>query len=165
MSFALKPMRELIKARWFLSDSKINKFGLYGLRLRQRKIKSPTMNNQSQTYSIAELASEFAITPRAIRHYQDKGLLTPERQGSQRIYHNRDKVRLQLVLRGKRLGFSLDEIGEIISMYDLPSGKQKQTQLLLKKITQRRQALHQQQQDIQTMLQELTKLESKLNQN
>ena len=113
-------------------------------------------------YSISNLSKEFKITPRSIRHYEDKGLIQPARNGSQRIYSNGDKVRLQLILRGKRIGFSLAEIKEIIALYDSPSGEQKQTQLLLGKIKQRRLDLAQQQDDIETMLIELEQLENRL---
>lgn len=114
------------------------------------------------TYTITELSREFGITPRSIRHYEQEQLIAPQRIGSQRVYTKGDKVRLQLILRGKRIGFSLAEIREIISMYGSPSGEKKQTQLLLDKIKQRREALAQQQQDIKTMLQELTDLENRL---
>jgi len=123
------------------------------------------MSDINRTYSISDLAKEFAITPRSIRHYEDERLISPQRQGSQRIYSNGDRVRLQLILRGKRIGFSLSEIREIITMYDSPSGEEKQTQLLIRKIAERRNALFQQQQDIKTMLTELDQLEDKLNQN
>ena len=123
------------------------------------------MSDSNQTFTISELDREFNITPRSIRHYEDEQLITPERNGSQRIYRKGDRVRLQLILRGKRIGFSLSEIREIITMYDSPAGEQKQTELLIRKIAERRDALHQQQQDIQTMLQELQRLEQRLNQN
>ncbi|MGX5174130.1 MerR family transcriptional regulator [Aliikangiella sp. IMCC44653] len=123
------------------------------------------MTDLDKTYSISELAQEFSITPRSIRHYEDEKLLIPARNGSTRIYRRGDRIRLQLILRGKRIGFSLSEIREIISMYDSPSGEQKQTQLLLTKIAERRDALYQQQQDIKTMLTELEQLEHKINQN
>ncbi len=122
------------------------------------------MSDLTQTFTISELAKEFAITPRSIRHYEDEQLITPKRNGCQRIYHKGDRVRLQLILRGKRIGFSLAEIKEIISMYNLPSGEQKQTQLLIRKIGERRQALLQQQHDIETMLDELKQLKTKLDQ-
>ena len=70
------------------------------------------------TYSITELAREFQMTPRAIRYYEDHGLLAPERKGMQRVYSKRDRTRLKLTLRGKRLGLSLAEIRELINMYD-----------------------------------------------
>jgi len=116
----------------------------------------------AKTYSITELSKEFDITPRSIRHYEQEELISPQRIGSQRIYTKGDRVRLQLILRGKRIGFSLAEIREIIQMYDSPSGEKKQTQLLLSKIEERRSALSQQQQDIKTMLVELDQLEKRL---
>ncbi|WP_196138006.1 MerR family DNA-binding transcriptional regulator [Aliikangiella sp. G2MR2-5] len=123
------------------------------------------MNDIDTTYSISDLAKEFGITPRSIRHYEDEKLISPERNGSQRIYRKGDRIRLQLILRGKRIGFSLSEIREIISMYDEPSGgEEKQTEFLLTKIEERREALFQQQQDIKTMLAELDRLEARLNQ-
>jgi len=118
--------------------------------------------NTEQTYSISELSTEFEITPRSIRHYEDKGLILPARNGSQRVYNKGDRVKLQLILRGKRIGFSLSEIREIISLYDVPAGEQKQTLLLLGKIKQRRVELDQQQQDIKAMLVELERLEQRL---
>lgn len=121
------------------------------------------MNEKNaQTYSISQLSKEFEITPRSIRHYEQESLIAPKRTGSQRIYTKGDRVRLQLILRGKRIGFSLAEIREIITMYDSPSGEQKQTELLLDKISQRRKALNQQQKDIETMLEELSQLENRL---
>lgn len=119
-------------------------------------------NTPEKTYSITELSKEFKITPRSIRHYEQESLISPKRVGAQRVYTKGDRVRLQLILRGKRIGFSLAEIREIISMYDSPSGEQKQTELLLAKIKQRRLALKQQQQDILTTLKELTDLEQRL---
>ena len=116
----------------------------------------------TKTYSITELSKEFDITPRSIRHYEQEELISPQRIGSQRIYTKGDRVRLQLILRGKRIGFSLAEIREIIQMYDSPSGERKQTQLLLSKIEERRDALSQQQKDIKTMLAELDQLETRL---
>ncbi|EAR56794.1 Predicted transcriptional regulator [Photobacterium sp. SKA34] len=70
------------------------------------------------TFKISELANEFKITPRSIRFYEDIGLLSPKRNGVNRVYGRRDKIRLSLILRGKRLGFSLQEIGELFSLYD-----------------------------------------------
>lgn len=118
--------------------------------------------SEETSHSISELSREFDITPRSIRHYEDKGLIKPSRNGSQRIYSKGDRVRLQLILRGKRIGFSLAEIREIITLYNSPSGQQKQTQLLLGKIKQRRLDLSQQQNDIKTMLVELEQLENRL---
>ena len=119
--------------------------------------------NNLQTYSISELSKEFEITPRSIRYYESEGLIAPHREGSQRIYNRGDKIRLQLILRGKRVGFSLAEIREIINLYDSPRGEQKQVAHLVSKIEERRDALYQQEKDIKTMLIELDQLENRIN--
>lgn len=113
-------------------------------------------------YSISALSKEFNITARTLRHYEDYGLLNPQRRGTQRLYNYRDRVRLVLIMRGKRLGFSLQEIKEILDLYDVPEGKQKQARLLQNKIAQRRSALLQQKSDIDTMLIALDEIEAKL---
>ncbi len=113
-------------------------------------------------YSITELANIFDITSRTIRHYEDIGLLSPERVGTQRIFTNGDHVRLGLILRGKRIGWSLNEIKEIISMYELPQGEDKQTSFLLNKVEERRKLLKARQKDIRNMLTELENIEHKL---
>lgn len=120
------------------------------------------MPEKEKDFTISDLSREFNITSRSIRHYEDQKLISPERRGTHRIYSLRDKVRLQLILRGKRLGFSLAEIREIIDLYDLPEGKQKQAKLLAGLIQERRDALLQQRKDINFMLKELDMLESKL---
>ncbi|MBT8449185.1 MAG: MerR family DNA-binding transcriptional regulator [Gammaproteobacteria bacterium] len=112
--------------------------------------------------TISDLSKSYDITARTLRHYEELGLLNPERNGTQRLYCKRDRTRLVLILRGKRIGFSLTEIKEILDMYDLPEGEQKQTSFLLNKIEQRRQALHEQQQDISSMLEALSNIEHKL---
>lgn len=113
----------------------------------------------TSTYGIAELAREFNVTTRTIRFYEDKSLLSPERQGQRRIYSPRDRVRLRLIMRGKRLGFSLDEIREMIDMYDNDPSEVAQLKLFLAKIRERKNVLTQQQADIAAILKELDKLE------
>ena len=113
------------------------------------------------TYSISELAKEFAVTTRTIRFYEDKGLLTPIRQGQVRIYTSKDRIHLKLILRGKRLGFSLDECQELIEMYTPGTSNVKQTQALLEKITTKRQQLNQQLKDIAALQQELDTAEQR----
>lgn len=108
----------------------------------------------SQTYSITDLSRELDITTRAIRFYEEQGMLAPERRGQERIYSARDKVSLKLILRGKRIGFSLAECRELISLYD-PSGNQKQLTSMLAKIAERRAQLEQQLLDIEQMQLEL----------
>ena len=114
-----------------------------------------------QTWSIGELAEEFNTTLRTIRFYEDRGLLTPERRGTARVYHPRDKVRLGLILRGKRLGFSLDEIAKIVDMYDAEPGEEGQLEYLLTQITHRRADLEQRRRDIDETLQELSEVEAR----
>ena len=115
-----------------------------------------------QTYTISELAKEFEVTARTIRHYEDLNLVSPSRNGTQRVFSNRDHVRLGLILRGRRIGFSLGEISEIINMYDRPEGKKKQTSFLLNKVEERRQMLLNRQEDIKKMLSELDGIESRI---
>lgn len=115
-----------------------------------------------RTYTITDLAREFDITPRSIRHYEDENLLSPERRGTHRVYHPGDRVRLQLILRGKRIGLSLAQIREILNLYTRPHGEEIQTQRLLEVLQQRRESLLQQQRDISFMLSELDEIEAKL---
>jgi DNA-binding transcriptional MerR regulator len=107
------------------------------------------------SYSISDLAKEFDITTRTIRFYEDKDLLSPERRGQVRVYNSADRIKLKLILRGKRLGLTLDESRDIIEMYDHSSNNAEQLQTLIKKIQQRRQSLEQQLKDIEITLQEL----------
>ncbi|SER61567.1 DNA-binding transcriptional regulator, MerR family [Vreelandella subterranea] len=107
----------------------------------------------SKTYSISELANEFDLTTRSIRFYEDQELLHPTRRGQTRVYSSKDRVRLKLTIRGKRLGFSLAEIRELFELWDeTRSGSKKQLNLMLSKIAERRAALDQQMKDI-TMVQ------------
>lgn len=118
-----------------------------------------------QTYSISELAKEFTLTTRSIRHYEDVGLLSPRRNGSQRIYSSADRVHLQLIIRGKKIGLSLEEIKEILDMYQLPQGKRIQKKFLLEKLSQRKNQLLEQRNSIDEMLVELDDINTKLNQS
>ena len=113
------------------------------------------------TYSISDLARELDITPRAIRFYEEQGLLNPERRGQERIYHPRDKVVLKLILRGKRLGFSLAECKELIDLYEPSTGNRKQLETVLAKVAERRAQLQQQLMDIQQMQLELDTVEER----
>ena len=114
----------------------------------------------NKTYSISQLAKEFDITTRAIRFYESEGLLSPEREGRNRLYSQRDHTRLKLILRGKRLGFSLDEIGALFELYDSSStGELAQLSRVLEKIEERKQILKQQLEDIQLSLHELKEFE------
>ncbi len=111
------------------------------------------------TYSIAELAREFELTPRAIRYYEDQGLITPARAGVQRVYTKRDRTRLKLTLRGKRLGLSLAEIRELIDMYDT-APESSQLARLLEVLGRQRAKLEQQREDIEAVLGELDAFEA-----
>jgi len=113
-------------------------------------------------YSIRELSELHQVTARTIRHYEEIGLLYPERKGSQRVFNAGDNVRLGLIIRGKRIGWSLNEIKEIINLYDLPEGEVKQTSFLLEKINERRSVLVSRQKDIKNMLKELETIEKRL---
>lgn len=117
------------------------------------------------TWTIGELAAEFDTTLRAIRFYEDIGLLLPERRGKVRVFHPRDRVRLQLILRGKRLGFTLEEIAQIINMYDEPPGEAGQLRFLIEDIQQRRTALQRKRQDLDEAMAELDELEARCRQD
>ena len=106
-------------------------------------------------YSISELAIEFGITIRTIRHYEDQGLLSPSRDGQSRLFRQRDRVRLKLALRGKRLGFTLAEIRELFDLYDLARDEARQVQHFLTKLEKRRTQLEQQREDTEVMLDEI----------
>ena len=108
------------------------------------------------TYTISQLAAEFDVTTRTIRFYEDQGLLSPRREGSSRVFSNRDRVRLKLALRGKRLGFSLAEIRELFELYDISRDERKQLEQFLAKLDRRRTHLEQQREDIEVMLNEIT---------
>ena len=118
--------------------------------------------NQTQssdkTYAIGELAEEFGITSRALRLYEEEGLLDPQREGTRRIYNERNRVRLRLILRGKRLGWSLSEIRESFGLYDSSLGEEAQLEWMLEKLAQRRDALMAQRKDINNALQDLERI-------
>lgn len=116
---------------------------------------------ENHTYSIGELAKEFDITPRSIRFYEEQELLSPERSGQTRIYHNKDRVRLKLILRGKRLGFSLAETKTLFNLYDSNQNSLAQNEVILDMIALKRASMHQQLEDIQMLMNELDDLESR----
>lgn len=109
----------------------------------------------SPTFTITQLAEEFGITTRAIRFYEDKGLLHPLREGQTRIYRSRDRARLILIVRGRRVGFALAEIKEIIDLYDLEDGGEAHYRLGLKKFRERIEHLNRQKEEISIQIQEL----------
>ena len=109
----------------------------------------------STTFTISELAREFGVTTRTIRFYEDEGLLSPMREGINRVFSQRDRVRLKLALRGTRLGFSLAEIRELFELYDISRDEHKQLEEFLAKLERRRALLEQQREDIEVMLREI----------
>ncbi len=114
-----------------------------------------------RSFTITELAAEFDITARAIRFYEDMGLLTPERAGRNRVYGQRDRTRLKLTLRGKRLGLSLQEIKQLVDMYDSPSDTQQQLQAFMAVLADHRRLLEQQREDLEVTLAEITQHEER----
>jgi DNA-binding transcriptional MerR regulator len=114
-------------------------------------------------FAIADLAREFGISTRAIRFYETKGLLRPERVGSTRVFRRRDRARLILILRGKRLGFSLRDISEYLSLYDADRTQRAQVNLLVEMVDQRVDMLEQQLADLQTTIGELREIKKLAN--
>ena len=109
----------------------------------------------TETYKITDLAREFGVTTRTIRHYEDQGLLSPTRRGTVRLFSPRDRVRLKLALRGSRLGFSLQEIKELFDLYDTARGERVQLEAFLDKLDRRKAILEQQREDVEVMLNEV----------
>jgi len=115
-----------------------------------------------KTYSISELAQEFDVTTRSVRFYEDQGLLKPSRRGQTRIFSSKDRVRLKLILRGKRMGLSLAETKELFDLWDeTTSGNEKQLLLMLQTIKRRREALAQQKEDIAIVEMEMENAEAR----
>ena len=111
------------------------------------------------TYTISDLAHEFALTTRAIRFYADCGLLTPAREKRSRVYGERERVRLKLILRGKRLGLALSEIGELLDLYEVRRNERAQRTAFLALLAERRTRLLQQREDIEIVLAEIDGIE------
>src|SRR4030066_180995 len=107
------------------------------------------------TFTISELAKEFEVTTRTIRFYEDEGLLSPKREGTNRVFSQRDRVRLKLALRGKRLGFTLAEIRELFELYDVSRDEHKQLEEFLARLERRRAQLELPREDIEIMLREI----------
>ena len=113
-----------------------------------------------RTWSIAQVAAEFGVTHRTVRHYEDIGLIAPERHGTRRVFRRRDRTRLALILRGKRLGFPLEEIRTIIDLYDAPRGKTSQLVYAITQARKRRVDLEERRRDIDESLAELGAFEA-----
>jgi DNA-binding transcriptional MerR regulator len=113
--------------------------------------------NRDRTYSITELCREFSVTPRTLRFYEQKGLLAPARRGWTRLFSYRDRARLQLILRGKKVGFSLEEIKEMLELYNLKDGQLTHLRVAATKFRERREALQQQRVEVEEAMEELEK--------
>lgn len=118
------------------------------------------MTETTTTFTISDLAHEFGITPRTIRFWEDQGILSPERESNKRIFTRRDRARLKMALRGKRLGLSLAEIKDLIGMYSNTEDETPQLLECLRVMSKRREALEQQREDIEAMLAEIGQFET-----
>ncbi|WP_374277298.1 MerR family DNA-binding transcriptional regulator [Azonexus sp.] len=118
------------------------------------------MSQTAATFAISDLAREFGITPRTIRFWEDQGIVAPQREGSRRIFTRRDRARLKMALRGKRLGLSLAEIKDLIGMYASTGDETPQLLECLRVIDKRRAVLLQQREDIEAMLAEIAQFET-----
>jgi DNA-binding transcriptional MerR regulator len=121
--------------------------------------RSPAAPASRATYTISDLAREFALTTRAIRFYEDSGLLAPKREKRGRVYGERERVRLTLILRGKRLGLALSEIGELLDLYEVRRNEKAQLTTFLALLAERRTRLLQQREDIEIVLAEIEGIE------
>ena len=125
----------------------------------RRKSAEPEGPAREPHFTISQLASEFALTTRAIRFYEDEGLVAPRRNGQARIYGERERTRIKLILRGKRLGLTLAEIREILDLYDSREGDRRQLQRFLEILDHRRRQLEVQRADIDALLDEIGGIE------
>jgi len=124
-------------------------------------VSDPAGAKNARHFTITELAREFDVTPRAIRFYEDMGLLAPARAGRNRVYGQRERTRLKLVIRGKRLGFSLQDIRQLVTMYESPSDTAPQLQAFLAALAEHRRQLQQQLDDIRVTLAEIEQHETR----
>jgi DNA-binding transcriptional MerR regulator len=135
---------------------------IYGTIMNGPGVKGPELNridaDKAELFAIADLAKEFGISTRAIRFYEAKGLLQPERVGGTRVFRRRDRARLILILRGKRLGFSLRDISEYLSLYDADNTRTAQHTLLVEKVDERLNSLRSQLEDLKTTIAELSEI-------
>jgi len=124
-----------------------------------RRAKPPAAERPAPPYTISDLAQEFALTTRAIRFYEDEGLISPLRRGLTRVYGERERTRIKLILRGKRLGLALSEIRELFDIYAATGNERPQLAKFLQMLADRRAMLHQQREDIDAVLAEIAVLE------
>lgn len=120
-----------------------------------------SQSNLEKFYSIRDLSEEFDVTPRTLRFYEEKSLVSPDRKGQQRLYSSADRTRLKLILRGRNLGFTLEESADIIGMYDPSTDNHLQLEALITKIREKRERLEQQRRDINQMIRDLNTWESR----
>ena len=128
---------------------------------RNKAAKTPAAKGAAKSFTITELAAEFDVTPRAIRFYEDVGLLEPTRAGRNRVYSQRERTHLKLTLRGKRLGLSLQEVKQLVDMYESPADTAQQLQAFLGVLQDHRVQLEQQRDDIEVTLAEITQHEER----
>jgi DNA-binding transcriptional MerR regulator len=128
---------------------------------RNKPPKAAAAKGAAKSFTITELAAEFDVTPRAIRFYEDVGLLEPQRAGRNRVYSQRERTRLKLTLRGKRLGFSLQEIKQLVDMYDSPSDTAPQLEAFLLVLRNHRKQIELQLEDIRVTLEEIAQHEAR----
>ena len=128
---------------------------------RNRAAKAAAAKSAAKSFTITELAAEFDVTPRAIRFYEDVGLLEPQRAGRNRVYSQRERTRLKLTLRGKRLGLSLQEIKQLVDMYDSPSDTAPQLEAFLLVLRAHRKQIELQLDDIRVTLEEIAQHEAR----
>ena len=128
---------------------------------RNKTPKAVAAKGAAKSFTITELAAEFDVTPRAIRFYEDVGLLEPQRAGRNRVYSQRERTRLKLTLRGKRLGLSLQEIKQLVDMYDSPSDTAPQLEAFLLVLRAHRKQIELQLEDIRVTLEEIAQHEAR----
>jgi DNA-binding transcriptional MerR regulator len=126
-----------------------------------RTARTAAAKGAAKSFTITELAAEFDVTPRAIRFYEDMGLLAPQRAGRNRVYSQRERTRLKLTLRGKRLGLSLQEIKQLVDMYDSPSDTAPQLEAFLVVLRNHRKSIELQLEDIRVTLEEIAQHEAR----